>query len=108
MESEKENWFIRMYFYVMQGLLIVNNFRNLVLGIFGLYVILKFTNPLWLILMFIVSLPILIIIGWYNVHRMAKPIEKISMEKSTHYAIKQYNYQERQTELLQEISDKLK
>ena len=104
----KEQLFIRAYFYVMQGLLIVNNFRNLILGIFALYYTLKLVNPLWLVVMFVLSIPVLALIGWYNIHRMAKDIEKISIEKATHYAMKQFNFQEEQTKLLEEIRNYLK
>jgi len=103
----KENFFIRMYFYLNSGLTIVNNFRNLILGIFALYYTLKLTNPLWLVGMFILSVPVLIVIGNYNVHRMAKVNEWLSMKFSTHFGIKQFEYIEKTPKLLTQIRDSL-
>lgn len=104
----KENAIIRAYFYLNSGLSIANNFRNLILGVFALYYTLKLTNPLWLLGMFLLSLPILAIVGYYNVHRMAKINEWLSMKFSTHYGIKQFTYIENQMKLLKEIRDLLK
>ncbi len=99
----RENWAIRWYFYLNGGLNVLNQFRNLFLGIFALYIAAKFQNLLWLPVMLIPCLPILALMGWYQTHRMAKVQEWLSMRFSTHYAIKQFNYQEEQTKLLQEI-----
>lgn len=101
----KENAAIRTYFYINSGLTIMNNFRNLGLGIFALYFALKLTNPLYLILMVIVALPILAVIGYYNVHTMAKVIEWLSVKFSTHYGIKQYTFIEKQTQYLKKIAE---
>ncbi len=89
-----ENRLIRYYYYLNTGLGILNQFRNLLLGIFGLYVILKLTNPLYLILFFLLSVPVLTLTGYYNVHRMNKVMEWIGLRFSSHYAIRQYNYQQ--------------
>lgn len=90
----KENWFIRMFFYLKSGNGVLNEFRYLILGIMGMYAVLKLTNPLWLIGMFLICVPILIVLGNYWTHRMAKVSEWLSLKFSTHYAIKQYNMQE--------------
>ncbi len=102
-----ENTGIRWYYYLNSGLNVVNQFRNLLLGIFGLYITLKLENPLWLGLMFIVSLPVLILSGWYSTHRIAKVNEWLGMRFSTFYAIKQFNYTQGSYELLKEIKELL-
>ncbi len=101
----RQNWLIRMYFYLTNGVGVLNEFRNLFLGIFALYFTLKLSNPLWLIGMFAVSIPVLILVGYYNVHKVAKVKEWLSMKFGTHYSIKQYELMEKQVELLEEIKD---
>lgn len=103
----KENWFIRMNFYVNSGLGIVNNYRNLIFAIFGVYITLKLTSPLWLIGMFILALPVLMVLGYYNIHRMSKINEWLSIKFATHYAIKQFNLNEEQVKLLKDIKNLL-
>jgi len=104
----KENWGIRMYFYLNAGLNIINQFRNLILGIFALYYTLKLVNPLWLVVMFAVSVPILVAVGYYNVHRMAKVSEWLSTKFSTHYAIKQFELTQKTVKLLESLNKKIK
>lgn len=103
----KENFAIRIFFYLDNGVGILNQFRNLFLGIFALYFTLKLDNPLWLVLMFVIAIPILVIVGYYNVHRMAKVREWLSTKFSTHYGIKQFELIEEQTALLKEIKEKI-
>lgn len=95
-----ENRGIRYYYYLNTGLNILNQFRNLLLGIFGLYVILKLENPVFLVLMFLLCLPVLTTIGYYNVHRMNKVLEWVGMRFSSHYAIRQFNYNQGQYDIL--------
>lgn len=101
----RQNWLIRMYFYLTNGVGILNEFRNLFLGIFALYFTLKLENPLWLAGMLLVSTPVLIFAGYYNVHKISKVKEWLSMKFGTHYSIKQYELMEKQVELLEEIKD---
>ena len=102
-----ENRLIRYYYYLNAGLGIVNNFRNVFLGIFGLYFILKLDNWALLIVMFIPTMVVLTIVGFFVVHRINKVQEWLGMRFSTHYGIRQFNYQQEQNELLKEIRDKL-
>ncbi len=103
-----ENRLIRYYFYLNAGLGILNQFRNLLLGIFGLYVVLKLDNPVFLVLMFIPSVVVLTVLGFYNIHKMNKVMEWIGLRFSSHYAIRQFNFNQNQCELLEEIRDTLK
>lgn len=103
----KENWLIRMYSYLNAGVGILNNFRNLFLGIFALYIILKLDNYFWLVAMAVPSVIILTLIGRYNTHTLSKVLEWLGMRFSTHYGIKTFDFNEKQTELLQQIKDLL-
>lgn len=102
-----QNRMIRYYFYISRGLDILNAFRNLFLGIGALYIALKIDQPLWIVVMVIVSLIILLISGYYNVHKLAKMQEWLSMRFSTHFGIKSFNYTEEQNKLLKGILKEL-
>jgi len=99
---------IRIYFYIEQGLNVLNLFRNLFLGIFGVYITLKLTNYSYLILMVVISMPILAILGYYSVHKINKTKEWLNIKFSTHYAKKTFDYQEDMVKSLRQINKKLK
>lgn len=105
------NWFVRMYFYLENGLNILNEFRNLGFLMVALYVALHLDGINGVLLtgaMGIVAGVVLIFIGRYNVHVLSRVKEWLSMRFSTHFGIKSFNYQEEQTVLLREIRDMLK
>jgi hypothetical protein len=102
------NRVIRYYYYLESGLNILNEFRNLFLGILGLYIALKLTNVMWMIVMAVPSLILLTIVGYFNVHRFSKVKEFLGVRFSSHYAIKSYDYNKEQVLLLREIKDLLK
>ncbi len=104
----RENWLIRMYYYLENGLNILNEFRNLFLGLFGLYIILKLDSYIWLIVMAVPAMIILTFVGHYNVHKLSKMKEWLGTRFSTHYGLLNFNYNEQQTHLLEEIRDLLK
>lgn len=101
------NKIIRCYYYIERGLDILNIFRNLFLGIVAIFIALKLTNVLWIGLMTIPSVIILGIVGYYNVHKLSKMKEWLSMRFSTHYGLRAFNYQEEQVKILEEIRDLL-
>lgn len=104
----KENWIIRAYFYCSNGLNIINEFRNLFLGIFALYFALKLDNIVWLFVMTIPSILLLTLAGYYMVHRVGKVKEYLSIKFGTHYGMKTYDYQKGQFEILERIELLLK
>lgn len=108
----RQNWFIRMYFYLENGLNILNEFRNWFLALAALYIALKLDPNLHgLIVITSVAIPsiaLLIIAGKYNVHVLSKMKEWLSVRFSSHYSLRNFNYQEQQAELLKEIRDLLK
>ncbi len=103
-----QNRGIRYYYYLDAGLNVLNQFRNLGLGIIALYIALHLTNPLFLVAMFVPSVIALTALGYYNTHTVNKVREWVSMRFSSHYGIRQFNYQQAQYELLTEIRDALK
>lgn len=102
------NKVIRYYYYLEQGLNILNEFRNLFLGILGLYIALHLTNLMWMIIMVVPSLLFLTIAGFYSVHKVSKVREWLTIRFGTHYGLTTFNYQKRQYELLQEILEELR
>lgn len=98
----KEN-LIKIYFYVTSGQSVIDQFRYLIMGIFTLYIMLKLTSYVYLVVMFTVAMPALFILGWVNVHFISKVREKLSTQHGTHYAIKQFELQEETVKLLKDI-----
>jgi hypothetical protein len=97
----------RAYFYLSNGLAVVNEFRNLLLGIFGIYITLKLENPFIMVILFVVSLLILIPTGYVRVHHVSKVMEWLNIKYGSHYAIQNFDYMKAQYELLKEINEKL-
>lgn len=104
----KENWLIRAYFYCSNGLIILNEFRNLFLGIIAIYLTLKITNIYAIGAIIIGAIVILTLVGFYRVHTMAKKMEYLTTRFSTHFGMKQFNFTEENYNLLKEIRDLLK
>lgn len=98
---------IRYYYYLEHGLNILNEFRNLFLGILAIYIALKLTNPLLMVAMFVPCLLVLTIVGYYNVHKLNKVKEWLGMRYSTYYGIKNFNFQQGQYQMLKEIKELL-
>ncbi len=103
-----ENWFIRYYFYLNAGLGELNNFRNLFLGIFAIYIALKLTNVIWMVILFIPSVVVLTFIGYYMIHRVSKVREWLSIRFSSYFGKESINYTEANYKMLEEIRDLLK
>lgn len=97
------NRVIRYYFYVQRGLALLNEFRYLIMAIMAAYALLKLDNPLIMLMMFFVSLPILVFLGWLFTHKMAKVMDFLNIRYSTHYGKLNMEYQERQTEALEKL-----
>jgi len=110
---EHEHWkgltnrLIRYYYYCQRGLALFNEMRYVILVIFGIYVAMKLTNPLWMVLMFIVCVPILIIAGWISVFKLGKVIDWLNIEFSSHFSRYGYELQEKILKNLEEINEKL-
>ena len=99
----KENWFIRMWFYLQRGLGVIEKFKTPGAAIIALYAVLKLTNPMWMVWVTLAIFPPLIIIGHYDVHRMSKVTEWLSTKFSTHYGIKTFELNQETVKILGEI-----
>lgn len=104
----KENFCLRAYFYLSNGLTILNEFRNLFLVIFGLYFTIKIQNLLVLGIIFLASILVLTLLGYYQVHRAQKVREWLNLKFSTWYGMQTFNYTKGTYEKLEELVELLK
>ena len=104
---QKGNYLAKAWFYINKGLDQVNNFKYLIAGILAFYYVLKIDNYLLLTFLFVVSVPILLVIGWIYVHKWSKILDWLSIEYSTYWGRYSFSLQEKIVELLGEIKDKL-
>ena len=100
-----KNKSIRYYFYAQRGLALINEMRYLAIGIGGLYFLLKLTNPWWMVLMFCVCVPVLILLGWAQTNHMAKVIDWLGVTYASYWSKRQMDWQERQVKAVEEIRD---
>ena len=103
----KTNQIVRLWVYLNRGLDVANQLKYVVAGILALYVILKFTNPVWIAVMFVVSLQILALIGRWHLYNATKPQEYITTIKTV-TGYNNYNMQIMIVKLLKEIKQELK
>lgn len=104
----RHNQFIRFYFYLESGMALLDQFRNMFLAVIALYFTLKLENPLWMVVMIIPGMIIMTLLGRYNIHKLSKMKEWLGLRFSSHFAIRSFNYNQKQYELLEEIRDLLK
>lgn len=103
-----KNKLIRHGYYIGKGLDSLNPARYYIASIFVIYAFLKIDN-IWIIpIMFICGLPILDIIGWLYVHHMAKVMEWLGIEFSTHFSRYNIDLQEKMLQELRDIKNELK
>jgi hypothetical protein len=96
------NKLIRYWFYCNRGLSLLNEFKYLIMGIFALYYTLKLNNPIWLIIMGIISLPSLMLIGFIQVHYIGKVVDFLNIQYSSHWG--KYGF-ELQENILKELKE---
>lgn len=102
------NKLVRVWFYLQAGIDVINQFKYVVLGIFGIYVALKFTSYFWLLGMFAICLPILTIAGWVYINKMARNLSLTSLLKSSFFGSMDIDLNKKQVELLTEILTQLR
>lgn len=104
----RSNVLIRFWTYIKVGLGQVNDFKYVGAAIFGAYYTLKLANPVWLIVMTAISLPILCVFGRWWLYKGAKTSEYVTTSQGSVLEYKPFNLQVDQVELLQAILDELK
>jgi hypothetical protein len=108
-QREQEYWhgtknkLIRYYFYCQRGLDLFNNFRYVIMAIFGIYYTLKLKNPDILLGMFLFSIPLLMFIGYWSVHHVGKVIDWLNVKFSTHYSLYAIKLQEEIRDAVQKL-----
>ena len=104
----KQNIFNRYWTYLKKGLDLITEARYLIISILGGYAVLKLTNPWWLAVMFIVSIPILIVAGRWYLYKVSRVQEFVTTIKGSVLGYKPYNLSVEQVDLLKQILNELK
>ena len=102
-----KNRVVRQYFYLRQGLSILNEFKYLIAGLFALYYTFKLTNPLWLVIIACVSIPLLALVGYVYITHASKVLDWLSVEFSTYWSRYGFTLQEKQNSLLERLNEHL-
>jgi hypothetical protein len=102
------NIFVRYWVYLSRGLDFINQAKYLIVGILALYAILKLTDPLWMIAMFVVSIPVLTILGHWQLYKVSKTQEFVTTTKGSVLGYTSYNINVKTLETLQEIKELLR
>ena len=97
--------FSKAYFYIQRGLEFVNDFKYLVAGVLAFYYVLKLNNFVWFFAMLLASIPILIVLGWFKIHKMAKVLDWLGIEYGTYWGRYQFTLQEKIIEELQKLNE---
>lgn len=97
----------RYWFYLNKGTDIFNQFKYILAAIFGIYFTLKLKNPIWIIIMGSASIPILILFGYLQVHKIGKVLDWLNVKYSTHYTKYTYELMENQLNVLKEIKESM-
>ncbi len=100
------NKFCRYWFYINKSVEIFNQFKYLFALIFGVYFTLKLTNPIWLLGMIILSIPMLLVFGYFYVHHISKVLEWLNVEFSTHWSRYSFELQENILKELKQLNKK--
>jgi hypothetical protein len=100
-----KNKLIRYYFYCQRGLDLFNNFKYVIMAIFGIYYTLKLKNPDLLLGMFLFSIPLLMFIGYWSVHHIGKVTDWLNIKFSTHYSLYSIKLQEEIKNAVQELAN---
>ena len=104
----KQNVFNRYWTYLKKGLDLITEARYLIISILGGYSVLKLTNPWWIIVMFIVSIPILTVAGRWYLYKVSRVQEFVTTIKGSVLGYKIYNLSVEKVDLLKQILEEIK
>lgn len=102
------NHSVRAWFYLKKGLDLINDFKYLLAGIIAFYYALKLESFWWLVFIFSVSIPVLVIVGWFYTHKMSRALEWTGMMFASYFSRYNIDMSEKTIELLEEIRNLLK
>ena len=102
-----KNRFIRWYFYVNKGLQAFNEFRYLIMTVFGAYYLFKMHSVVLLVAMFLGSFVVLGVVGWLFVIKVNKVIEYLNVHFSTVWSKHQISLAEDTVKYLKQINESI-
>jgi len=103
----KQNLLIRWWVYLLRGLEMANQFKYVLAAIISGYVILKITDPIWMVIVGVSVIPPLIILGRWQLQKASKVDQYISTEYGNVLGWNQYNVMVETLNKLKEICEKL-
>ena len=111
MDNEKGlvKFIIKIYFYLIRGVDVINTFRNPVILIFGFCFTFKEKYPLledlrFISIISIVSILLMIILGFLMVHIVGRYIDYLNVKHSTYWSKYGYELQENILKELKELN----
>lgn len=104
----KKNFIARQWYYILQGLALVNDFKYLAGFILLIYGVLKLNNPPILVIIFLSCIPFLHFFGYIRAYYINKTVDYLTIELGTHWGRYTYELSEKQNKLLEEILKELK
>ena len=109
----RENFFIRYFTYMERGLGVFNQFKYYIALPYATYYTFEFMKDyagalFWIPLMILGGLPILVIIGRYQLQKMNKTTEYVNTISGSIFQYKPMQLSIEQVQLLTEIRDSLK
>lgn len=112
-EHRKQYWdgdgnkIIRYYFYIQKGLALLNEFRYLIMAVMAIYALLKLDNPWLMPIMFLGSIPVLLVLGYISVHYMSTVMDYLGIQFGTHFGRRSVELQEETLAAIQKLNERL-
>ena len=95
------NFLCRLWYYFIKGLEIFDKFKYFFIVFGGLYYLIGKKHLVLVIMALLAGVPVILLIGFFSVHKMGGVLDYLNTKFSTYSALKQI-------ELLEEIRDLLK
>lgn len=104
----KENRAVRYWVYAQKGIGVINEFKYYGAFIIWLYYALRFPSIWWIPLVGVASFPILIIVGRYYLHRVAKTSEFVNRHYGTVLGYDDFTIHLNNNEVLKQIAHEMR
>ena len=102
-----QNRLIRLWVYLLRGLNMFNEFKYVLAAIVAGFVILKITEPIWMVVAGLAVIPPLIVLGRWQLRKAGKVDQWIATEHGSVLKWADYNIKVETLNKLDEISKKL-
>ena len=106
----RENYFIRYWTYLDRGLEVFNKFKYYIgfpIAVAAIFPFMK-DHMVWVIGLTIIGLPVLIIVGRYQLHKVAKTTEYVNAISGSIFQFKPMELTIEQVQILKDIRELLK